>query len=193
MAQPWLDADEIAAVTSVLQSGAIAQGPVVAALETRITEICEVRRAVAVSNGTTALHLALLALGVGAGDVVVTTPFTFVATASAALMCGARVAFADIEPAGFTLSAERVIDVSDRVGAAAVVTVDIFGQACDYHSLAGQLASRDVAMVEDSCQAFGASYDGRPTGGFGRVGCFSLYATKNVTSAEGGVLTTDDN
>jgi perosamine synthetase len=178
------------AVLDVLESGQIAQGPVVRHLETEFAALCDVAHAVAVNSGTTALVASLQALGIGAGDEVVTSPFTFAATLNAILETGATARFVDIDPADFTLAPEALEPaITDRTRV--VMPVDLYGQPAalpDIFAIAQRAGAR---VVEDAAQAHGATVAGRPTGSFD-VGCFSLYATKNLTTGEGGVITTDD-
>jgi dTDP-4-amino-4,6-dideoxygalactose transaminase len=177
-------------VLAVLRSGHIAQGPMVERLEGEFATLCGTRHAVAVTNGTIALVAALQALGVGPGAEVVTSPFTFVATLNAILECGATARFADIDPATFVVDAAAVADaITPRTRV--VMPVHLYGQAPDMRALAALASEHGLAIVEDAAQAHGASAAGAPVGSFG-VGCFSLYATKNVTSGEGGMLTTND-
>ena len=177
-------------VLSVLRGGRIAQGPVVEAMEREVASVAGVRNAVAVSNGTASLIAALHVLGVGAGDEVITSPFTFVATLNAILAVGARPRFADIDATTFTLCPARVeqlITTRTRV----VMPVHLFGQTADMTAIAPIAARHGLAIVEDAAQALGAAHAGRSAGSFG-LGSFSFYATKNVTTGEGGVVTTDD-
>jgi perosamine synthetase len=177
-------------VLSVLRSGHIAQGPMVARLEADFADLCGTRHAVAVTNGTIALVAALQALGVGPGDEVVTSPFTFVATLNAILECGATARFADIDPSTFVVDTEQVAEaITPRTRV--LMPVHLYGQAPDMTRLAALASEHGVAIVEDAAQAHGATAGGAPVGSFG-TGCFSLYATKNVTSGEGGMLTTND-
>lgn len=188
--RPMIGDDEKRAVLAVLESGHLAQGEVVAQFERAFAEVAGTRHCVATSSGTTALHLALLARGIGAGDEVVTSPFSFIASANSILYCGGRPVFADIEPATFNLdpiAVEAAITPRTR----ALMPVHLFGQSCDMDAL-GEIARRhELLLVEDACQAHGATWRGRPVGSFG-VGCFSFYPTKNLTTAEGGAITTDD-
>ncbi|MDQ1422900.1 MAG: perosamine synthetase [Acidimicrobiaceae bacterium] len=177
-------------VVSVLRSGTIAQGPMVEALERAVASVVGVRHAVAVSNGTASLIAALHVLGVGAGDEVITSPFTFIATLNAILAVGARPRFADIDAHEFTLSplmVEPLITTRTRV----VMPVHLYGQTADMTAIASIAARHGLAIVEDAAQALGATHGGQPAGSFG-LGSFSFYATKNVTTGEGGVVTTDD-
>ncbi len=177
-------------VLDVLRSGHLAQGPMVARLESTFAALCTVRHAVAVTNGTVALVAAMQALGLEPGDEVVTSPFTFVATLNAILECGAVARFADIDPRTFTVDADAVAEaITPRTRV--LMPVHIYGQAADMARIVPLAVDRGLVVVEDAAQAHGASVEGRAVGSFG-VGCFSLYATKNVTSGEGGIITTDD-
>jgi dTDP-4-amino-4,6-dideoxygalactose transaminase len=159
-------------------------------LEAAFRELCGVRHAVAVSSGTTALVAALTALGIGPGDEVITSPFTFVATLNAILEVGATARFADIDEADFTVDPASVeARITSRTRA--VMPVHLYGQPAAMDALVPLASDRGLAIVEDAAQAHGASVAGRVAGSFG-VGCFSLYGTKNVTTGEGGVVTTDD-
>lgn len=190
IAKPYIGTAEKAAVNEVLESGMLAQGKRTAALEGRFADLCGVRHAIATSSGTTALHVALLAHGIGSGDEVITTPFTFIATANSILFTGARPVFVDIQADTFNIDPERVkAAVTERTRA--IMPVHLFGQPCDMDELLAIAADHNLAIIEDAAQAVGASYKESMTGGFG-TGVFSLYATKNVMSGEGGMITTDD-
>ena len=185
-----LDADVERRVLEVLRSGHLAQGPVVARLEELMAGVAGTSHAVAVSNGTVSLLAALQALGVGPGDEVITSPFTFVATLNAILHTGATARFADIDPDDFLLrpdAVEALVTSNTR----AVMPVHLYGQMADMGAIDVLAGRHELGIVEDAAQAHGASCDGRPAGSYG-VGSFSLYATKNVTTGEGGVVTTDD-
>ena len=179
-----------ALVLSVLRSGQISQGPMVEALEGAVASIVGVRHAVAVSNGTTSLIAALHVLGVGPGDEVITSPFTFVATLNAILAVGATARFADIDLDTFTVRPDSV-DALVNSRTRAVMPVHLYGHPADMTAISAIAARHGLAIVEDAAQALGGSHAGRPVGGFG-VGSFSFYATKNITTGEGGMLTTDD-
>ncbi len=191
IAKPLLGQAEQDAVAAVLASGNLAHGAVTEAFEAEFAQFAGTRHAMAVSNGTAALHLSLEAAGVGPGDEVITTPFTFVATANAILMTGAKPVFADIDPVTFNLDpAAAAAAVTPKTKA--IMPVHLYGLAADLDPLCELAAERDLALVEDAAQAHGAAYKGRHVGGFGVSGCFSLYPTKNMTSGEGGVITTND-
>jgi perosamine synthetase len=181
--------EEEALVLEVLRSGQLAQGAYVERFEREFAALHEVEHAVAVNNGTTALVVAMEALGVGPGDEVITSPFTFVATLNAILEAGATARFADIG-ADFNLEPNHVADlVNERTRA--VMPVHLYGYMADMDPIMANAAAHGLHVVEDAAQAVGARYHGRPAGSFG-VGCFSLYATKNLNTGEGGMVTTND-
>lgn len=179
-----------ALVVEVLRSGSIAQGPKVAELEAGFATLCGTPHAVAVNNGTTALVAAFEAIGLGPGDEIVTSPFTFVATVNAALEVGATVRFADIRDEDFCLDPDTLADqLTDATQA--VVPVHLYGQCAPLEEIAVAAASVGAAVVEDAAQAHGATLDGRPAGSWGTA-TFSFYATKNIATGEGGMVTTHD-
>jgi len=189
IAQPSLGNEENEAVLAVLASGMIAQGPVTAAFEDEFAAYCGVPHAVAVNNGTAALHAALLAAGVGPGDEVIVPAFTFFATASSVSMCGARPVFADVEPATATIDPA---DILKRVTkkTKAVIGVHLYGQPCDAGAVRDVCDDKGLVFIEDAAQAHGAEYRGKKTGSLGDLACFSFYATKNLATGEGGMVTT---
>ncbi|GIU90705.1 MAG: aminotransferase [Acidimicrobiia bacterium] len=186
-----VDEEAEALVLEVLRSGHLAQGRFVEELERLFADLAGTRYAIAVANGTLAIVAALQALELGPGDEVVTTPFTFVATINAALEAGATVRLADIRLDDFNLDADAAAAL---VGDATkvVLPVHLYGQAADCDAFEALARRHGLALVEDAAQAHGAAFDARPVGSFGVAGCFSLYATKNVTTGEGGVVTTSD-
>lgn len=190
IARPLLGAEEQEAVLRVLASGQLAQGEYVAAFERRFAEVCHVREAVAVSSGTAALHLALLAHGVGLGDEVITTSFSFAATANVILLVGATPVFVDIEPDTYNLD-PALVEAAITPRTKAILPVHLYGNPCDMKRLEALAVANHLALIEDACQAHAAQIDGKPVGSFG-TGCFSFYATKNITTGEGGMVTTDD-
>lgn len=168
----------------------LAQGPRVAAFEEAFARITGSNHAIATSSGTTALHLALLAHGVGPGDEVITSPFTFIASVNAILFTGATPVFADIDEYSFNIDA-KALEAAISPRTKAVMPVHIYGQPCDMDEITALTRKDGIALIEDAAQAVGATYRGRPVGSFGTA-AFSLYATKNVMSGEGGMITTDD-
>lgn len=185
-----LGAEEEALVLEVLRSGMLAQGPMVERLERSFAELVGVPHAIAVNNGTTALVAALQALGVGPGDEVITSPFTFVATMNAILEVGATARLADISLDDFCLDPARAADLVNPA-TRVVMPVHLYGQSADMDAFTALAKSNSLAIVEDAAQAHGSTFDGRAVGSFG-VGCFSFYATKNFTTGEGGIITTTD-
>ncbi len=190
IARPQIGDEEIEAVTEVLKSGILAQGPRVQAFEEAFAQICGVKYAIATSSGTTALHIALLAHGIGPGDEVITSPFTFIASANSAVYVGARPVFVDIDPRTFNIDLER-IEAAITLRTKAILVVHLYGLPCDMAPIMAIAEKHGVIVIEDACQAHGAEYRGRKVGSFG-TGVFSFYPTKNITSGEGGMITTDD-
>ena len=194
IANPEIGAREKERVEDVLDSGMLADGPVVREFENEFADYCGTEHAVATSNGTTALHAAFEALGIGAGDRVVTTPFSFIASANAIRLAGGEPVFADIDPETYTLdpaAVEATIQEYDG-NIEAILAVHLYGLPADMERLGEIAAEYDVALVEDAAQAHGATFDGERVGSIGDVGCFSFYPTKNMTTGEGGMIVTDD-
>jgi len=189
VSEPRFGPEVEALVLEVLRSGQVAQGPMVARFEKLGAAMAGTRFAVAVNNGTVSLEAALEALGVGPGDEVVTTPFTFAATINAALRSGATVRFADILP-DFTVDPAAVAALVGPA-TAAVVPVHLYGLPVDMDAIMALADRHSLAVVEDAAQAHGAALRGRRVGSYG-VGSFSFYATKNVACGEGGLITTSD-
>lgn len=190
LAAPIVGDAEIEAVTRVMKSGNLAQGPETKNFEDEFSAWCGAPHSIAVSSGTTALHTALLAHGIGPGDSVLTTPFTFIATANAILMAGARPLFADINPADFNLDpakAEQAIEPDTK----AIIAVHLYGQSANLGALRSLSQDRGLILIEDACQSHGARFDRDMIGSSGTA-CFSFYPTKNMTTGEGGIMTTDD-
>lgn len=184
------DADVEESVLSVLRSGMVAQGPMVAQLEQSFSEMVGVRHTVAVNNGTTALIAALQVLDLQPGDEVITSPFTFVATLNAILQAGATARFADISEDDFNVVPDAMDSLcGDRTRV--LMPVHLYGQTADMTSIMSISERRQLDVVEDAAQAHGAALGERKAGSWG-IGCFSLYATKNLTSGEGGLITTND-
>ena len=191
IAKPFIGEEEKRAVLDVLSSGMLVQGPKVQQLEKSFAAYCGVKHAVAVSNGTAALHASLRALGIGQGDEVITTPFTFVASANAILMAGATPVFADIDEKTFNISP---IEVEKKITkkTKAILAVDLYGLPADYIKLKETAAKHKLKLVADACQSIGAELNGKKTGSLADVTAFSLYATKNIMCGEGGIITTND-
>lgn len=187
---PDIGEDEIGAVVRVMRSGQLAQGPEVAAFEAEVAGRCGAAHGVAMNSGTAAVHAGLAALGVGPGDEVLTTPFTFAASATPILMLGATPRFVDVDPRTFVLEGGTAAAAAGPSTKAAVL-VDLFGLAVDPAGVA-ELVRRGVRVFEDACQAIGGSRAGKAAGSIGEAASLSFYATKNVTTGEGGMLLTSD-
>lgn len=193
LAEPVFSSREYERVREVLDSGMIAAGGEVEQFENEFAAFCDTDHGVATSNGTTALHTALHALGIGSGDRVLTTPFSFIATANAIRLCGAEPVFVDIDPETYALDPEAVARrLEAESDIAAIVAVHLYGLPAPMAALESLADEHDVALVEDAAQAHGAEISGRRVGSIGDVGCFSFYPTKNMTTGEGGMITTDD-
>ena len=191
LSRPALGPEEEAAVLEVLRSGIIAMGPRTREFEDAWAAYCGVHHAILMANGTVALEAALKALGIGEGDEVIVPSFTFNATASTVLQVGARPVFVDVREDDFCLD-PVLVDAAITRRTKAIVPVHLYGLVADMAPLQAIAERHGVAIVEDAAQAHGATYGGRRAGSFGAAAMFSLYATKNLTTAEGGFVTTDD-
>jgi perosamine synthetase len=190
LAWPDLGAEELAAVAEVLESGQLTMGPKVDEFETELAAACEVEHAVVVSSGTAALHLSVLALGIGPGDEVIVPAYTFPATANVVALAGARPVLVDVDPETMNLTAEVVAEaLTERTKA--VLVVHLFGRPAPWESLEA-VVPQGVALLEGAAGALGARSRGRACGGLGRLGCLSFHPRKIVTTGEGGAVTTDD-
>jgi perosamine synthetase len=191
IARPAIGQDEISAVTAVLESGMLAAGERVLEFERNFADYCGTTHAVAINNGTAALHAALLAADIGPGDEVIVPSFSFFATASAVSMCGARPVFADVDESTFNINP---VQVEERITpkTKAVIGVHLFGQPFDVRALQEICEKHHLKLIEDAAQAQGALFNGGKVGSFGHFGCFSFYATKNMTTGEGGMVTTSE-
>jgi dTDP-4-amino-4,6-dideoxygalactose transaminase len=190
-ARPHIGEAEIEAAVAVLRSGMVVQGPEVAAFEAGFTAVAGTAHCVAVNSGTSALQLALLAMGIGPGDEVIVPSFSFAASANAVRLVGAEPVFADIDPASFNLdpaAAEALVGPAT----AAIMPVHLYGNPADMTALTAVAQRHSLAVIEDACQAHGAAVDGKPVGSFGKTGTFSFYPTKNMHALEGGMVSTDD-
>ncbi|HEY6797243.1 MAG TPA: DegT/DnrJ/EryC1/StrS family aminotransferase [Kineosporiaceae bacterium] len=191
-ARPLIGDEEREAVDRVLRTGMIAQGPEVAALEREFSDqVLDGRHVVAVNSGTAGQHLGLLAAGVGPGHEVVVPSFTFAATANSVALTGATPVFADIEPRHFCLDPAAVeAAITERT--VGIMPVHLYGHPADLTALAAVADRHGLKIFEDAAQAHAASWQGRPVGTFGAFAMFSLYPTKNMTSGEGGLVSTRD-
>jgi dTDP-4-amino-4,6-dideoxygalactose transaminase len=188
LARPDVGVEEAREVAEVLESGFLTMGPKVADFEDLLAEACQVPHAVAVSSGTAALHLAVLALGIGPGDEVIVPAYTFPATANVVALAGARPVLVDVDPATMNLDLARLSDaVTERTRA--VLAVHLFGRPLDWDGLVSALPA-EVKLLEDAAGALGARSRGRVCGSLGLLGCLSFHPRKIVTTGEGGAVTT---
>lgn len=190
LASADLDESDIAAVVDVLRSGRLALGPVTGRFERAMADYVGTTHAVAVSSGTAALHLSLRALGIGPGDEVLVPSFTFAASVNAILFTGATPVFVDIEPDTYNMDPARAQDrISPRTRA--ILAVDVFGHPAEWDPLRGLATEQGLHLVDDSCEALGASYRGRRIGVCADASTFAFYPNKQVTTGEGGMVVTD--
>ncbi len=199
ISQPSMGQEEWEACKIPIFSGWMTQGPQVAQFEKLFAEIHKVKHAIAVSNCTTALHLALVAAGVGPGDEVIVPAFTWVSTANVILYCGAKPVFVDIDLNTFNIDVNK-IEAALTEKTKAIIPVHLFGLCADIEAIQSILSefirahsgTSTISVIEDGACASGAIYKGRPAGGLGDIGCFSFHPRKSVTTGEGGMLTTND-
>jgi perosamine synthetase len=192
---PKIDEAEVQAVVKVLRSGVLTSGlgagPMVKEFEESFAKLCGVKNAIAVNTGTAALHSALMAVGVKQGDEVILPSFTFVATAEAVVLAGGKPVFADIDAETYNLSPDSVKEAITKK-TKAILPVDLYGFSADMKPMRELSEKYGLALVEDAAQAHGATYQGKPAGTFSDAACWSLYASKNITTGEGGVVTTNN-
>jgi dTDP-4-amino-4,6-dideoxygalactose transaminase len=192
---PKIGNEEIEAVIQVMRSGilttGLGAGPKVSEFEKLYSAFAGVKHAIAVNTGTAALHAAVLAAGVGPGDEVILPSFTFVATAEAVVLAGAKPVFADIDPQTYTLSPEA-FESSITEKTKAVIPVDLYGLPADTRLITKVAVKHSIVVIEDTAQSHGATYEGKPAGTVADIACWSLYAAKNIGTGEGGMVTTDN-
>jgi perosamine synthetase len=190
LSRPDITAVERRAVLDVLESSNLSLGPKLSEFEQAMAKYVGVRHAVAVNSGTSGLHLIVRALGIGPGDEVITTPFSFIASANCIVVEGARPVFVDIDPETYNIDVakiEHVITPKTK----AILGVDVFGRCADWERIEAIAQLRRLAVIEDSCEALGAESHGRKAGSFGDAGCFGFYPNKQMTTGEGGMILTD--
>jgi len=193
--QPLIGREEIDAVTEVLKSGILTEksgmGPRVLDFEKEFARYVDAKHAVALTSGTAALHAALLVAGIKQGDEVVVPSFTFHSTAEVVLLCGAQPVFADIDPETYTVTADTIESAITR-NTKAIMPVHLYGLPADLDPVRKLARERGLTLIEDAAQAHGAEYNGSKIGSIGDMTCFSFYAGKNMTTGEGGMVTTND-
>lgn len=187
----YIDDEDIAAVTETLKSDYLTCGPKITGLEEKLCQVTGAKYAVAVCNGTAALHLAAIAAGFGEGDEVIVSSITFAASANCVLYCGARPVFADIDPETYNIdpaAVEKLITPHTR----GIVAVDFTGQSVEHEALREICVRHNLILIEDAAHAIGTRYNGRPVGSIADMTCFSFHPVKTVTAGEGGAVTTND-
>ena len=191
IAKPIIGQEEIDNVVEVLKSGMIAQGPKVSEFEKEFSSWVGADYGVATNSGTAALHVALLAAGIGNGDEVITTPFTFIASGNSIVYTGAKPVFGDIDLKTYTLDPESIESlITDKTKA--IMPVQLYGQSAEMDAICDIAQDHDLIVIEDAAQAHGATYNGKKVGSLADMACFSFYPTKNMTTSEGGMITTDN-
>ncbi len=191
IARPNVGEEEFAAIKEVLASGMLAQGPKVKAFEDAFARDLGRKHGIAVANGTAALHVALLAHSIKAGQEVLIPPLTFFASASTVLLCGAKPAFVDVDRATYNMDGSKA-EASITAKTAAIMPVHLYGQTAEMDPILEAAKDHGIPVIEDAAQAHGAQYHGRKAGNLGDTACFSFYPTKNMTTSEGGMILTDD-
>ena len=190
LSQPDLTWVERKAVLDVMESTFLSLGPKLPEFERAMAQYVGVKHAIAVNSGTSALHLIVRALGIGQGDEVITTPFSFIASANCILMEGARPVFVDIDPESYNIDPAR-IEAAITLRTKAILGVDVFGRCAEWDRIEAIAKRKGLLVIEDSCEAIGAEAYGRRAGTFGEAGCFAFYPNKQMTTGEGGMILTD--
>lgn len=191
LSKPDITDEERRLVDMVLRSDRLASGPMVEEFEALVARRSGRRRAVAVNSGTSGLHLALAALGIGPGDEVITTPFSFIASSNCILFVGATPVFVDIDPVSLNIDPDR-IERAITPRTKAILAVEVFGNPAHMDACRAVAARHEIPLIEDCCEGLGGVWRGRPIGSFGRVGVFGFYPNKQITTGEGGMIVTDD-
>jgi len=191
LARPNISQAEIDAVVGVLNTPQLSLGPTGPEFERAMAAYCAREHGVGCSSGTAALHMLMIAHDIGPGDEVITTPFSFVASASCILMAGATPVFADVDPGTWNIAPEA-IEAALTERTRAIIPVDVFGQLAEMDAILAIADKHDLVVIEDSCEALGSTYHGRPAGSFGTASVFGFYPNKQLTTGEGGMIVTDD-
>jgi dTDP-4-amino-4,6-dideoxygalactose transaminase len=191
IAKPLLGDEEKRAVSRVIDSGILASGPKTEEFEKEFAHYVGTKYAIATTSGTTALHLAMLSLGVQRGDEVILPAFSFIATANAPLFCEATPVFCDVNPRTFNIDPEKIKKLITKK-TKAILPVHLYGQPADMNPILELAHEHDLSVIGDAAQAHGASYEGKMIGSFETLECFSFYPTKNMTTSEGGMITTNN-
>jgi len=193
IAKPIIEKEEIDAVAKIMATGAIAAGAKVIEFENSFANYLGRKHAIATSSGTTALEAALRSVGIGEGDKVITTPFSFIASTNAIIYCGASPVFADIDEETFNISPdsiEKILKTDEKIKA--LLIVHLYGQGCNMDRIMEIVRKYNLLLIEDCAQAHGGEWSHKKLGTFGDAAAFSFYPTKNMTTSEGGMVVTDD-
>jgi len=191
LSRPDITEKEIEAVVEVLRSPNLSFGPRLAEFEAAFAGYIGRSRAVAVNSGTSGLFLCMLALGIGPGDEVITTPFTFIASANSVIMAGAKPVFVDIDPVSLNIDPKQIESkITDRTKA--ILPVEVFGSPAGFDEVCSIAERHNLILIEDSCEALGSALGGRKAGAFGKMSVFAFYPNKQITTGEGGMILTDD-
>ncbi len=191
LSSPDIDQSDIDAVVAVLKTPTLSLGPKLPEFEEKLAAVAGVKHAVAVNSGTSALHCIIRGLGFGPGDEVITTPFSFVASANCILFEQARPVFVDIDPLDYNIDVAR-LEAAITPRTKAILAVDVFGRPARLDLIEKIAARHNLRLIEDSCEALGSTYQGRPAGSFGSAGAFAFYPNKQMTTGEGGMVVTND-
>lgn len=191
LSQPDITDVEVHAVVDALRSGRLSIGPRQARFEEMIAQRCNRNQGVAVSSGTAGLHLVLAALGIGPGDEVITTPFSFIASSNCILFVGAKPVFVDIDPHSLNLDPER-LEAAITPKTKAIIAVEVFGNPAHMERIEQIAQAHELPLIEDACEGLGGRWGRRPVGSFGRAAVFGFYPNKQITTGEGGMIVTDD-
>jgi perosamine synthetase len=191
LSRPDITEKEIEAVCKVLRSPDLSLGPKVPEFESAVADYVGRKHAVAVNSGTSALYLCMLALDIGPGDEVITTPFTFIASTNCILMAGAKPVFVDIDPANLNIDPDR-IEKKITKKTKAILPVEVFGSPANFDKICQIAQKHKLPVIEDSCEAIGSTLNGKKAGTFGKISVFAFYPNKQITTGEGGMIITDD-
>ncbi len=191
LSRPDITEKEIEAVCAVLRSPNLSLGPKVGEFEDAFAKYIGTKRAVSVNSGTSGLFLSMLALGIGPGDEVITTPFTFIATSNCIMMVGAKPVFVDIDPVTLNIDPEKIESkITEKTKA--IMPVEVFGSPAGFDKICEIAEKHNLVVIEDSCEALGSKLNGKKAGSFGKVSTFAFYPNKQITTGEGGIILTDD-
>ena len=191
LSRPDITEREIEAVCAVFRSSYLSLGPKLVEFEKAFAEYIGRKRAVAVNSGTSGLFLCMLATGVGQGDEVITTPFTFISSATSIMMVGARPVFVDIDPVSLNINAAKIeAKITDKTKA--ILPIEVFGNPAGFNDVCEVAQKHNLIVIEDSCEALGSVLNGKKAGAFGKMSVFAFYPNKQITTGEGGMILTDD-